>query len=199
VTFGACNEFWSEVLEDMGQDPLSAPASGPNFDLMSTAWPASGFVQELDVYLDPAAYEGGLAFIYTNSLCILADTGACDPPPPPASPFRYFAVFVVDAGPSLLLLDSPAPDAVPFAAVDEAGWYTFRHVFGSDGGTLTVDFELRKDGRLLGVAPVRSTFISTEETSAFDVDDLGSGYIWFPLIARGVSLPIDEQRLRRGR
>lgn len=50
----------------------------------------------------------------------------------------------------------------------------------------------------MGTAPILSTFIAKELTSEFDVADLGSGYIWFPVIA-GPPLPIDEQRLRRGR
>lgn len=34
--------------------------------------------------------------------------------------------------------------------VDQAGWYTFRHVFGEDGGKLSVTFELasRRGGTL---------------------------------------------------
>lgn len=187
VATGPCNEFWSTFV------PASAPGSGPNFDLMSTTWPRGGFVQELDVHLDPADYADGLAFIYANSLCILtmgADPGVCDPElPPAASPFRYFPVFVGKGGNALF---------VAGAVVTEPGWYTFRHVFGSDSGTLTVDFEITKDGRVLGSVPVTSTFITAESTSSFDVADLGSGYIWFPEIF-GPPLPIDEHRLRRGR
>lgn len=209
VAFGACNEYWTGVFSGVGLATFSGPASGPDPELLSTTWPASGFVQELDVHLDPADYAGGLAFIYTNSLCILAtdtDPDLCDPDLPepgddplPPSPYRYFPVFVVKGGPvssSPLLVVTP--DAAPLAAVTEPGWYTFRHVFGSEGGTLTVDFELRKDEQLLGSSPVLSTFITEESTSSFDVTDLGSGYIWFPVIA-GPALPIDEQRLRRGR
>lgn len=205
VAFGACNQFWTDVFAELFPDApaFSGPASGPDLELMSTTWPASGFVQQLDVHLDPADYADGLAFIYTNSLCILttvgADPGRCDPLVPTEgdaeSPFRYFPIFAAKGNGAIVLLDSPAPDATPLAVVTEAGWYTFRHVFGSeDDGTLTVDFELGQDGSLLGSASVQNTFITEEATADFDVADLGSGYIWFPLIS-GPPLPIDEQRL----
>lgn len=189
VAMGACNDFWKGQFGD--PDAASAPASGPNFELMSTTWPTSGFVQELDVWLDPASYADGLAFIYANSLCVRAlgpDDDVCDPQPAAPSPFRYFPVFVAKGGGAL---------HVAGASVGEAGWYTFRHLFGSDGGALSVTFEIEKDDVVLGSEAVVATFLTAEATSSFDVADLGSGYVWFPLLA-GPPLPIDEHRLRPG-
>lgn len=183
VEDGACNEFWTG---EFGSEFTSAPAS-LDLDLLSTGWPASGFVQELDIYLNPAETDDGVAFIYANSLCVFGpDTEPCGVD----FDFRYFAV-VVTAGEGAL--------DVAGHAVTEAGWYTFRHVFGSEAdGTLTVDFQLLEDGRTLHTEPIESTLLTGESTSDFDVEDLGSGYIWFVSIADGLALPIDQHQLRPG-
>ncbi len=197
----------------------SAPASGPNPDLISSTWPPSGFVQEVDVYLEPGYpagadgpdYENGeteglvvapdgslvekdedAVFTYATSLCVLGEDGNC---PIPVG-LRYFSVSVTK--------DEAGLD-VAGHTVDEPGWYTLRYVFGSDDdGRLTVDFQLIDDGRPLVTKPVETTMAPTPfteivETSSFEVDDLGSGYLWFASIADGLTLPIDEHRLRRGK
>lgn len=183
VEDGACNAFWTGVF---GSEFTSGPASS-DLNLLSTGWPASGFVQELDVYLDPAETDDGVAFIYANSLCVFGS----DPEPCGVDfDFRYFAVVVTAREGAMDVAGHP---------VTEAGWYTFRHVFGSQGdGTLTVDFQLMDDGRPLHSAPVEGTLLTGESTSDFDVEDLGSGYIWIVSIADGLALPIDQHQLRPG-
>lgn len=188
VEDGACNDFWTGVFPE---GFTSAPAS-LDPDLLSTTWPASGFVQQLDIYLDPDETAEGLTFIYANSVCVLAEDDTCPTSETDAGvfDFRYFAVVVTADG-----------NAIDVAGheVDEAGWYTFRHVFDSaEDGSLTVDFQLVKNGRTLATESIGSTLLSGESTSNFDVDDLGSGYIWFVSVADGLELPVDEHRLRRG-
>ncbi len=200
----------------------SAPASGPTADLISSTWPPGGFVQQVDVYLKPGypagadgpdyddpedgtlegqvyAPDGSLVekdedavFTYATSLCVLAEDGSCPIP----RGLRYFSVSVTK--------DEAGLD-VAGHTVTEPGWYTLRYVFGSDGdGRLTVDFQLVDNGRPLVTKPVETTMAATPfspitETSSFEVADLGSGYLWFASIADGLTLPIDEHRLRRGK
>jgi hypothetical protein len=187
VEDGPCNDFYAFI-------PGSAPASGPDPELLSTTWPRSGFVQQLDIYLDPEGYGTDEGFTYANSVCTLTD-GSCVPGP---TAFTYFAIQVVKDGDDLLVAGQDVGA--------EPGWYTFRHVFGSEGGTLTVDFELVENGQPLLTTPITTTFrpgppgeSDPPLTSSFDVADLGSGYIWFVSIAKDLKLPIDEHILRRGR
>lgn len=199
-----CNGFYRGIF---GEAFTSAPASGPNPDLSSTRFPESGFVQQVDIYLDPEhpagnetaviGPDGGFAvtgtddvvFNYANSLCVLGEDGTCPLDAFENVDFRYFAVQVTKENEDLF---------VAGREVKEAGWYTFRHVFGSDDGALTVDFELVKDGRALFTESIESTFLSGEATSDLEVSDLGSGYVWFVSVADGLELPIDEHRLRPG-
>lgn len=58
---GFCNSYWYED-HDQPFPPVftSAPATAKNLDLYSTEWPASGFIQQLEIYLDtnyPAGNE----------------------------------------------------------------------------------------------------------------------------------------------
>lgn len=213
VEHGRCNDFFAFGDGFSFDGATSAPATLTP-ELLSTTYPPSGFVQQLDVYLDPAypagvdgpdydtsegtveglvqTLDGGIAAAvdgvvlhYANSLCVLAE-GGCT-----TFDFRYFDIAVTKDGGVLEVAGHP---------VTEAGWYTFRHVFGSDAaGNLTVEFQLRRKGRTLFTEPVESTFLTGEATSDFAVDDLGSGYIWFVSIADGLELPIDEHVLRRGK
>jgi hypothetical protein len=186
VENGLCNDFWTTA-----GFPSSAPASGPDPDLLSTTWPVGGFVQQLDVYLDPAMFSSGQGFVYANSLCVLTDEGTCFPEDlsTGAPQFNYFAIQVTKENGDLLVNGHD---------INKPGWYTFRHVFGSSAGKLTVDFELLKNGRPLQTSPITSTLLSGQDTSEFGVADLGSGYVWFVSIADGVELPIDEHLVRRG-
>lgn len=214
VAHGPCIDFFVPQT--------SAPSSGPFPLLMSTAWPASGFVHQVDIYLEPgypagtdgADYDdpeggtleglvyapdgslvesdGDAVFTYATSLCVLNEDGSCPLP----FGLRYFSVAVTKDGAAL---------DVAGHTVTEPGWYTFRYVFGSDeDGRLTLDFQLVDDGRPLVTEPVETTMAATPfspitETSSFEVADLGSGYLWFATIADGLDLPIDEHVLRPGR
>lgn len=174
VMYGDCNEYWTSEYGE-----TSGPAT---FDenLWSNSWPSSGFIHELDIYLDPDQYENGIAFIYANSLFY----------PEAAYPFIYFAINVEKQANALIV------DGYP---VSDAGWYTFRQVYDSDqGSSLSVNFELISKGKPLHTGSIEQT-LGEVNTSDFDVNDLGSGYIWFVSIAEGVELPIDEYRLRPGR
>lgn len=176
VMFGSCNDYWTAEFGE---------ASGPaTFDaaLWSQSWPESGFIHELDIYLDADQYDldNGLAFAYANSLYYSAL----------AYPFIYFGLNVEKVDGTLEVNSFPVP---------EEGWYTFREVFGQDGnGNLTVDFELLDDGKLLNSFPMETT-LGGNAASSYDAEALGSGYIWFPFIADGVELAIDEYRLRPGK
>lgn len=176
VEFGACNEYW---IENFGE--VSGPAT---FDaaLWSESWPDSGFIHELDIYLDADQYDfdNGLAFSYANSLYYSALP----------YPFIYFGLDVEKMN-GIIEVDG--------YEVPEEGWYTFRQVFGQDAeGHPTVEFQLLEHGKLLYSTPLTETLYSGS-ASSFYAEDLGSGYIWFPAIAEGVALAIDEYRLRPGK
>lgn len=179
VEWGGCNDFWSRFFDASG--PYS-PGAG-----FSKGWPQSGFVFELDIYLDPdwESVSEGTAFVHTASLCI-QDDGRCVYT---NFAFRYFAVPVVVGEETLNVAGHPLGDE---------GWYTFRHVFDSEGGSLSVDFQLARNGVTLFTEPITTTFLTGEATSSLEVDDLGSGYLWFAAIADGLRLPIDEHRVRPG-
>lgn len=198
VSNGGCNTFYTNQF---GPTYTSGAASGPNPELLSSKFPESGFVQELDIYLNPA-YPSGVSttifnsegsisptgeedvvFTYANSVCQVCDLASFQP--------LYFAVSVVKDDGDLLVADYK---------IEEKGWYTFRQVFESDKeGKLTVEFQLLKKGRLLHSMPIDATFLSGQSTSSFDVASLGSGYIWFVSVADGLQLPIDENYMRLGR
>ena len=180
VMMGECNTFWSEEAEEMDL-PLfqyGAPAT-QDPKLWSATWPSSGFVQDLDIYLDPDMFEPGMAFIYSSSLKAQDEMA-----------FIYFAVNVVKEGDELKVEGYP---------VGEEGWYGFKFLFNDDGeGNLQVGFELEDNAKT-----VYSTYLSSDlggenPTAGYSVDNYGSGYVWFVAIAEGVELPIDEYRLRPG-
>lgn len=196
---GECIPFFSPAT--------SAPASGPVPNLMSTTWPTGGFVQQVDVYLDPGypsgtaagpssptfgpsgvtvANTGDVVFMFAASVCLLNADGSC---PIPAG-LRYFAVPVTRDDGAL---------EVAGESVTEPDWYTFRYRFGDDGGDLSVEFQLIRDDRLVASTAVTETYLTSGYTSRFQAAGVGSGYLWFPSIADGLELPIDEHTLRRGR
>jgi hypothetical protein len=182
----ACNDYW----QDQGF-PRSGPFS-PSGGFDST-WPENGFVNEIDLYLDPG-WPAGAGFGFSvsaldqdgNHLKSNAHSG-------------YFVLEVVaDKSTGDLLLGTatqttftPPQDLEDddHFAVPRAGWYTVRHTFHNDGGTLTVDIEVLRGERLL--------FDATHPTS-FDIASTvgGNEYAWFTFITDGLSLPIDEHRLR---
>lgn len=69
VMWGECNTFWSEEADEMNL-PLfeyGAPAT-QDPALWSSTWPESGYLQDLDIYLDPEMFEEGVAFTYSQSI-----------------------------------------------------------------------------------------------------------------------------------
>lgn len=179
VMWGECNTFWSEEADDMGL-PLfeyGAPAT-QDPELWSSSWPSSGFVQELDIYLDPDMYDEGMAFIYSSSLKAQEEMA-----------FIYFAVNVVKAGDALLVDGHP---------VTESGWYGFNFIFDDNEGALQVRFEL-EDNHKAAYSTYLQSDLGENPTAGYAVEDYGSGYVWFVALAEGVELPIDEYRLRPGK
>lgn len=199
VTNDACNDDWSS---EFGAEFTSGPASDPNPDLLSSTSPVSGFVQELDIYLDPE-YPSGVSktifnsegdyspagdedvvFTYANSVCQSCELG-------PAFQPLYFGISVVKDSDHLLVDDYE---------VKKKGWYTFRQVFGSDvDGSLTVRFQLLKKGMPLHTKAIGTTLLSGIQTNSLETESLGNGYIWFVSIADGLQLPIDENSMRPGK
>jgi len=174
----ACNEYWSENGFPNGSGPFGF--FGKSNDEVGFDGD-KGFVQELDVYLDPSqAAPDTTVFTYAASLDLLN----VDPP----NTFRYFFVPVTKPDETLLVASE---------AINEAGWYTFRHRFTSEDGSLAVDFELLQDGEVLVTQSVTQTALSGEEVSSFEVSNVGTGYAWFVAIQSGLQVPIDEQTLVR--
>ena len=174
VSQGACNEFWQE-----NGWPSSGPySSGAG---MSEEWPASGYVTDLDIYLDPS-WTAPEVFTYAISI-VLLDQGFPDG-------LRYFMVPVTTSNGELQVAGHP---------VEDAGWYTFRYTVGDADGQLSIVFELARHGAALFSQPLTASAYAGAETSAIEPTNVGSGYVWFVAVAEGFDLPIDEHRVRRGR
>lgn len=174
VEHGACNDFYKAFFPQ-GSAPASADPA-----LFSTAFPTGGYVNQVDVYLDPT-WADGTSFGYAVSFQVLDE----DFPN-----FRYFFLSVAKAGGAL---------TVAGEEVTEAGWYTFRHTFTSDAdGQLAAEFELMRNGRVLFSEPVGTTLLTGESASDFDAENTSNGYIWFVSISDGLRLAIDENKVRRG-
>jgi len=213
VMHGECNDFWDDFFFEVEDIELfedgSTSAPTTHLSLYSSTFPKSGYVQDLDIYLDPDYGTGNdgklptwldllgiddknVVLSYANAVRVLELVGEDDPE------FLYFTILVHKENNHLKIGD---------IQIDEAGWYTFRHVFGSDyDGSLTVDFELLQNGRLLYTKSFDYSFFgisisspSSEIETSLKTDNLGSGHIWFPTIADDVELPIDQHRLRPGK
>ena len=193
-----CNELWGDAFTDpeLGT-PLGLPWSpGPGFAAIGRPMPASGYTVELDIYLDPDSYVAvpppagtyvqefptwsGAVIGYSVSFMTL-DDGA----------FHYLWAPVMEGDGSLV---------VNGHEVTDAGWYTFRFVFGDDGGDLTVTFELAdRRGRTLMSEIVDETFFVGDDPSGYAASNVATGYAWFTSVSTGLELPIDEYRVRPGR
>lgn len=195
VEQGPCNVFFAG---EFGANLVNGPwAPGDDFSNFSDSWPTAGYVTELDIYLDPKwkanspplpsvnfFAPSGTVFTYAVSVRELSS-------PKAAGVFHYFFVPVLPGSDGLSILGH---------VVDEAGWYTFRHVLRDAGGELAVDFELaERRGGTLFVEPITTRFYTGLPTADLDPTTLGSGYSWFAAIAHGLELPIDEHRVRPGR
>jgi hypothetical protein len=170
VANGACNDYWMA-----NGWPVSAPYA--SFGGYSESWPQSGFVSEIDVYLDPG-WEDGAGFDYYVSMRILDE-----------NTFRY-VVFPVEKTNGALLVSG--------YEVSEAGWYTFRARFREQAGHLAVDLELAQNGRVIFTQPVTATAFYGADPSSFEVTNVGTGYSWFDSISEGLNLPIDQHMYRPG-
>ena len=169
VVESACNEYWQEQgFETSGPYALGAGHPAP--------WPAEGYVNQLDVYLDP---QDPVAFTFVSSVYVFG-------PPDDVGNFRRFFVPVTEDDGRLQVMGRD---------VNERGWFTFRTTLGSDDGRLEVDFELLRRGESLLSAPLTTTLFTEEAAASLAVEDLGIGYLWFVSIAEGKELPIDEHRV----
>lgn len=177
AALGKCNEFYQEN---------GFPASGPfgpfgEYNDEVGFQGEKGFVKELDVYLDPSTPAPDTSvFTYVVSFDLL-DTEFPDN-------FRYHVVPVVK------------PDQWFIVAGEQIkveGWYTFRHRFTSDNGSLSIDFELLRDGEVVASQNVSKTTFSRQDMSSFETSNVGTGYAWFFAIKPGYDLPIDEHKLVR--
>lgn len=176
VENGACNEFW---MNNPGNTWIESGPFAP-FGGYSESWPQSGYVTELDIYLDPG-WDEGTSFDYYVSMNLLDTPGAAG--------FRYFRFHVEKVSGELLAAGHE---------VSKAGWYTFRVRFRDEGGQLAVDFELSRNSKLLFAQPMASTFFYGAATSSFEVSNIGTGYSWFDSISAGLALPIDQHIYRPG-
>jgi len=176
VENGACNDFWMDPPPPLIAWAVSGPYSP--FGGYSESWPQSGFVAELDIYLDPG-WAVGTGFDYYVSMRMLNDGS-----------FRYLRFPVSQTGGGLL---------VNGHEVKEAGWYTFRARFREVSGHLAVDFELAQRGQVLVAQPVAATTFTGETIASFDVSNVGTGYSWFDQISDGLQLPIDHHQYRPGK
>lgn len=191
-----CNATWEAVYSSPGATLVGVPwAPGPAFAAMGSPMPASGYVVELDVYLDPDRYEAvppepgtwvfefpswkGAVIGYSVSFMTLGD-GAL-----------HYLWFPVMEGDGSLVVDG--------YEVTEAGWYTFRVLFGDDTGALSVVFELADSrGGTLFTKAKQKTFYTGEGLGTFASSDVATGYAWFTSLSTGLALPIDEYRVRPG-
>lgn len=174
VEHDVCNDFYQPFFPDG-----SAPASADP-DLFSTAFPTGGYVNQVDVYLDPG-WEDGTGFGYAVSFQVLDEN---------FPNFRYFFLPVSKAEGTL---------SVAGHEVGEAGWYTFRHRFTEVDGDLSVAFELARHGETLFRQETGPTLLTGELASDFDASNTSNGYIWFVSISDGLGLAIDQNQVRRGR
>ena len=181
VEFGVCNAFW----ESAGFPDGSAPAT-LDPALFSQVWPESGFVHQLDIYLDPADFDAGNAFdLFLGLYYTKYDY-----------PFDYYAINVSKEDGSLIVNGE--------YEVSEAGWYTFKQFYDkTEDGVLTAEFELQNNHHTVYTTALQTTVMGNTELNIDDIYAegyiLGSGYMWFPYIAPGVELAIDEYQLRPGK
>lgn len=200
VTQGTCNGLWNSPPPDgFGSGLVGAPwAPGPGFAALFNPMPADGYVMELDVYLDPAYEAVGPA---SGTFVFEAGSG---PSLWEGAVIGYSASFFELSSGAFNYLWMPVWEGdgellVDSYRVTEAGWYTFRFVFSDDAGSLAVDFELAdRTGGTLFTRSMNSTYFGGAPVSGFDPANVATGYTWFTSVSRGLELPIDEYRVRRG-
>lgn len=182
-----CNDFWADVWGEVFEDLASGPFAA--LTPSSTAWPASGFVVQTDIYLDPDHEDYTGTFDYYVAIF---DDSAPDP--------LYLEV-PVRAEEGDLTVNGEGDLTVDGEEVATTGWHTFTHRFSEDPeGYLAVEFELSvKGGPLLFTTDVTETTLFGDG-APLDIaaEDVRSGYVWLHL-GDGEQLPIDTYQLRRGR
>jgi len=197
IEHGACNDFWDGEFPGL----TSAPATSKNPDLYSPEWPTSGYVQQLDIYLDPV-YDAGNAeltfhdflqrdtdYVFSFTTAIRDITTTEEEGELVVDYFESPVTKNDDNGEQLLVVNGEY-------SIEEAGWYTFRHLFDSNSeGNLSVEFELVRNGQTLYSETIDYSLLGVK-TSDYEVDDLGSAHLWFVSIADGLELPIDQHILR---
>lgn len=185
ATGAACNSYW----QDQGF-PRSGPFS-PSGGFSST-WPENGFVNEIDIYLNPN-WPAGKGFGFSVSAL---DQDGNHLKSDRHSGYFIFHVSADSSTGDLLLSTSNQLAFTPpqnlesgeHLEVPGAGWYTFRHTFRDDGGSLAVDLEVLRDGDVL-FETTHSTSFDTAKTVG------GNEYAWLTFVTDGLQLPIDEHRL----
>ncbi len=209
ISAGSCNEYWSTA----GIPGGSPYALGPDAALpTSDVWPTAGYVDSLDIYLDPAwsgQAAGALDFFYPDTVLQLA-----------ATVFeRDYEVGDVHTGPHWVAPVDVVPDEDALSVlghrIDEAGWYTFRFAFTAVDGEVQAAFQLRStDGQVLvAVEDMTPQALAGPVLQDFDESlptaEYAAGYVWFfdsPVTTGTGSFPpppvpvaIDEHMVRPGR
>lgn len=184
VGTGYAHVVGGECIEQFADFEPSGPYSGGV--AMADAWPEGGFVEELDLYLDPVVHSGFDYYVPLSLYDVREAEGL------PAS-VRYTRVQVTEQGDAL---------SVGGHTVEEAGWYTFRHRFTADeNGMLAVDFELRDaDGQQVGSHAIEHHLgpsgLADPEPIEVRVDNVVNAYIWFHMPNDEV-VAIDRYEVRR--
>jgi len=192
ATGGTCNEF---SPDDLISGPYS-PGAG-----YSSAWPASGYVTKLDVYLDPDA-DDPTEFDYVLAISLLdIRDGEFDLEErfeKTAASLRYLMMPVAAENGDLKIGGAEG------YSVEDAGWYTFRHQLSEDAdGSLAVTFEAAHQNQTVFSTAVDQAIIlfpefEIEDPFDYEASNVGTGYIWLDIPGDGDQVAIDNQQVRRG-
>jgi hypothetical protein len=135
----------------------------------SSTFPDGGYKTQADIYLDVAWASSHLDYrfdwdssINNNSGNFLQDyvfNAGTNPTPTLLSPAGFFVNASTNATRSGAFPENPCPDpsTSPNACrtpvlITQSGWYTFRHTFRDQGGSLAVDFDIFPLGSTTAVA-----------------------------------------------
>lgn len=206
ISAGGCNDYWSAA-----GIPGGAPYALGRDDTLPTSdgWPTAGYVESLDIYLDPAwsgRAAGALSLFYPDTVLQLA-----------ATVFeRDYEVGDVHTGPHWVAPVDVVPGENALSVldhrIDEAGWYTFRFAFTALDGKVQTAFQLRSDDGqvLIAVEDMEPRALAGPVLVPFEepllTDEYAAGYLWFfdaPVATGTVPSPvpvaIDEHLVRPGR
>ncbi len=192
VVYNAADE--NALFAGTASGPYSYYGDDPSPTQYRADWPSGGWYASLDVYLDPAWADGtGFDFSVAASK-------------QDSSHLRDFIFHVGVVGSNGLLVNaSNNADFYtnPFKLLNEnggnyytvgsAGWYTFRHLFYDNAGTLAVDMQLLDSGGNLLWSVTRSN-----ATDLIGTVVGGTRYGWFTHIDVSSGILVDNQYLCRG-